>query len=103
VPHVNEPESGSASRTARRFSNGSWNRPAGRELDDQRGRLAKGRTVSLSRDRVERRGGLVVADVHVDHRGPWASQETAAGHELVERDGQRGSTDFAGLAPVARP
>lgn len=68
VPHVREHESGSASRTVRRFSSGSVMEPPVESLDDEVGGLADAVDGLLEEGRLERRLVLTVANVDVDER-----------------------------------
>jgi len=74
-------------------------RPAGRELDDQRGRLAKGRPVSLSRTGSSDGAAWWSRMCTWIIAAPAASQETAAVTSSSSVTGNAGASDFAVSAP----
>ena len=97
VPQVSEHESGSASRTVRRFSRGSVTAASGRELDDEVGRLAHAVDRLLEERRVERRLVVAVAHVDVDERRARALAGDGRLDELLRRRRQRRDVGLGGL------
>ena len=102
VPHVREHESGSASRTVRRFVERVGDRPAGRELDDEVGGLAHPVDGLLEQRRVQRRLVLAVAHVDVDEGGTRPLARDGGLDELLRRRRQRRDVRLGGLGAGRR-